>query len=84
MRTDREGENEDRGDEEQGQPVQEPDSLVENAQLGIAIGPQHPDTSLSSPAGVGREEIESGARLFPRPFTHGERDLPHVLAVGAS
>jgi hypothetical protein len=65
MRTDREGENEDRGDEEQGQPVQEPDSLVENAQLGIAIGPQHPDTSISSLQGsAGRRS--NRARAYSR------------------
>jgi hypothetical protein len=66
---DREGEYEDRDDEEQGQPVQDPDRRVENTQFGIAISPQHPATSLSSPCGAAGGKIGSHGRLFPGPFT---------------
>ena len=66
---DREGEHEDRGDEERGQPVKEPDHRVENEQFGILIGPQHPNTSLSCLARLAGVEIESPAHLFPRLLT---------------
>jgi len=43
---DREGEDEDSGDEEQGQPVQKPDHRVENMQFRFLIDPQHWNTSI--------------------------------------
>ena len=55
----------DRGDEEQGQPVQEPDHRVENAQFGIAIGPQHLNTSLSCPCRAGRRGDRIGRSFTP-------------------
>src|SRR5580704_8814252 len=72
---DREGEHEDRGDEEQGQPVQEPDHRVENVHFRIAIDPQHPDTSVSSPTGpAGGRSNRAGV------YSHG----PYVTADRAS
>src|SRR6266853_1559845 len=62
---DRKGEHEDRGDEEQGQPVEEPDHRVENAQFGIAIGPQHPNTSLSCTCTAGRRGDRIGRAFIP-------------------
>src|SRR6516225_5052644 len=70
---DREGEHEDRGDEEQGQPVQEPDHRVENAEFGIAVGPQHPYTSLSWPCRVGgRGDRSSWTCIHAPPLARAE------------
>jgi len=48
---DRDRQHESRGDEEQRQPVQEPDQRVEHAQFGLAISPQHLNTSVTCSEG---------------------------------
>src|SRR6516225_2518845 len=66
---DREGRHEDRVQGEQGQPMEEPDHRVKTCSSGSpsvrSISIPHCHALAGWPGG----EIESGARLFPRPLT---------------
>jgi hypothetical protein len=60
--------------------VQEPDRPVENAQFGIAIGPQHPNISLSCRRKAAVEKTGLGVHLFP--MKGGEVGNSRVVCPG--
>src|SRR5271157_3986892 len=63
---DRKSEYEDHGDQQDRQPVQDPDRRFENHEFGILIIPQHPTTSLSSPRKGGTRQDSDHARVYSR------------------
>jgi hypothetical protein len=66
---DREGKRKNRRDESEGQPVQESSNLVEFAQFGIVICPQHLDNSFSYKCRADSEKTELSVNLFPPHIT---------------